>query len=352
LATGKCEKTVTVKDFGPSFDSVDYSQRKQEIIVTSLGCIVIHLFNAETGEYKGKFSNVDHEYLKSIAICYNQAGTQFLDLTYKLVGKTTYTDNGTGRYVNGWKQLDEELGERWHPGGEDYYYRGTHHCTTAAAHSPDGQYIAVAHSEKNPSTANPLQAFIKIFENKTDKCIQTLFGRTGTIISIAFSPDNHYIATASEDKTVKIWDIETGTCIQTLSGHTGAVQYVIYSPDGAHLSTFSQDGIRIWKDANITVREIRPMLLAYISPKSPAQAFASQPPLMRYFAQFLTPSSVKPALPFPTQIPAVENPQPLVDKVMAALSETNKETLLNLAAEVKDYPDLAATVTELIQRVL
>jgi len=307
FATGECEKTVTFKatfGFAFAFSCVDYSQSKQKIIVKQHGRCAVELFDAETGTDEGKF---DGDYEESYFFCYNQDGTQFLDFALEAMGKTD-ASKGTDIYHTSWELLDQELGES-RPGPKDPEIRPNmpaNHYVSAATYSPDGQYIAVARGKRSRDIFGPLSAFIKIFDNEANKCIQILVGHTDTILSVAFSPDNQHIATASEDKTVKIWDIATGKCIRTLSGHAEAVQYVIYSPDGAHLSSFSQDGIRIWEDAN------------------------------------------KPALP----LPAVENPQPLVDKVMAALSETNKETLLNLAAEVQDYPDLAARVTELIQRVL
>ena len=68
------------------------------------------------------------------------------------------------------------------------------------------------------------------------------------ILSIAFSPDNKILASASLDKTVRLWDIKTQTSIgQPLLGHEGWVMSVAFSPDGKILASASWDKtIRLW----------------------------------------------------------------------------------------------------------
>ena len=36
----------------------------------------------------------------------------------------------------------------------------------------------------------------------------------------------------SDDETVRLWDAATGAALQTLEGHTGSVTSVAFSPDG------------------------------------------------------------------------------------------------------------------------
>jgi WD40 repeat protein len=73
----------------------------------------------------------------------------------------------------------------------------------------------------------------------------TLTGHTGTLWSVAFSPDGHTLATASTDNTVILWDLTDRNrpqrLGQPLTGHTDTVDSVAFSPDGHTLATASTD---------------------------------------------------------------------------------------------------------------
>ena len=75
-------------------------------------------------------------------------------------------------------------------------------------------------------------------------------GHTGSVNSVAYSPDSQRIVTGSGDYTAKVWDSKTGTELLTLKGHTGPVMSVAYSPDSQRLVTGSDDKTaKVW-DAN------------------------------------------------------------------------------------------------------
>jgi WD40 repeat protein len=72
-------------------------------------------------------------------------------------------------------------------------------------------------------------------------------GHTGDIDAVAFSPDGHWLATGSADKTIRIWDLPTGRSLHILMGHTDAVWSLAFSRDGKRLASTSQDGsVRVW----------------------------------------------------------------------------------------------------------
>jgi WD40 repeat protein len=74
-----------------------------------------------------------------------------------------------------------------------------------------------------------------------------LVGHNQPVHSVAFSPDDSVVASASADGTVKVWKVATGECILTYSEHTRDVYGVAVSPDGGEVASASYDGtFRIW----------------------------------------------------------------------------------------------------------
>ncbi len=67
------------------------------------------------------------------------------------------------------------------------------------------------------------------------------------VTTVAFSPDDRLVATASSDMTAGLWDSRSGRQLRRLVGHTDFVQSVAFSPDGRFLVTGSADGTaRLW----------------------------------------------------------------------------------------------------------
>ena len=87
----------------------------------------------------------------------------------------------------------------------------------------------------------------KLWEIATGKFVRTYHGHAKGIDSVAFSPDDKSLATASSDKTVRLWEVATGKEIFVFAAHESWVVSVDFSPDGKFLVTGSQDNIaRVW----------------------------------------------------------------------------------------------------------
>ena len=70
------------------------------------------------------------------------------------------------------------------------------------------------------------------------------------IRSVAFSPDGHYVATASADRDVMVWDVVTALPVGNPMRHDSAVNSVAFSSDGSRIVTASDDNTaRVWETA-------------------------------------------------------------------------------------------------------
>jgi tetratricopeptide (TPR) repeat protein len=75
--------------------------------------------------------------------------------------------------------------------------------------------------------------------------------QTGTIRSLAFSPDSKRIAAASEDGTVCVFDTASGALVHTLNTGKGAATSCCFDPAGARLFVGRQDwAIRVYDSAS------------------------------------------------------------------------------------------------------
>jgi sugar lactone lactonase YvrE len=82
-------------------------------------------------------------------------------------------------------------------------------------------------------------------ENASVACT---LGHSGSVNSVAISPDGQILVSGSDDKTITIWDLSTGQELRTLTGHSESVNSVAISPDGQTLLSGSRDNtIKIWR---------------------------------------------------------------------------------------------------------
>ena len=76
---------------------------------------------------------------------------------------------------------------------------------------------------------------------------RALYGHTGWVNCVAYSPDGRYLSTGSDDGTAILWVAATGAKLATLRGHTDAVDPVQFCLGGRYLVTGSLDGTaRLW----------------------------------------------------------------------------------------------------------
>ena len=107
------------------------------------------------------------------------------------------------------------------------------------AFSPDGHWLASASWDGRVRLWN--------LDNPHEK-IQPLKAHSGAAWAVAFSPDGRTLATGGNDATIKLWNLASLQQTATLRGHTGPVDGLAFSRDGTLLASSSGDGTaRLWR---------------------------------------------------------------------------------------------------------
>jgi len=87
------------------------------------------------------------------------------------------------------------------------------------------------------------QGSVQLWDSATGKALARLARHTAAITSLAFSPDNTQLASASWDRSARLWDIRTGQELFALPEQGQVVTRVAFSPEGAQLAVGSRDGL-------------------------------------------------------------------------------------------------------------
>lgn len=72
-------------------------------------------------------------------------------------------------------------------------------------------------------------------------------GHSGSVQSVAISPDGKFVLSGGDDRTMRLWSVETGEEVRRFDGHEGWVSAVAFSPGGSGAASGNYDRIvRLW----------------------------------------------------------------------------------------------------------
>ena len=109
----------------------------------------------------------------------------------------------------------------------------------SVALSPDQKYLAIGDTDGKVHLGKII--------NDRPIFVCTYEGHTHWVRTVTFSPDSKTIASGSEDQTVRLWDVETGQCLMVVDDHISRIGSVNFSPEGKLIASGSDDQtVRVW----------------------------------------------------------------------------------------------------------
>ncbi|MDE0315685.1 MAG: hypothetical protein OXM61_12340 [Candidatus Poribacteria bacterium] len=103
--------------------------------------------------------------------------------------------------------------------------------------SPGGNFVA-----------SSVNGIIHIWDVNTGKQKKKLKGYRRAISTVAFSPDNRTLVSASYDDTLRFWDVDTGKVKKIVAGYGALFRDVSLSPDAQTLMSlcYGSSTVRLW----------------------------------------------------------------------------------------------------------
>lgn len=135
----------------------------------------------------------------------------------------------------------------------------------SVAFSPDSQYFASAGADNNIK-------LWKFIESKF-KQISSLSSHTQIVRAVVFSPDGKILASGSNDKTIKLWNYKNGNEIRTLQQHSKAVTSLAFDDSGRLMVSGSDDTLIMVKSLDED-REIQAIPIEFHSSYVQSVAFS------------------------------------------------------------------------------
>jgi WD40 repeat protein len=136
-------------------------------------------------------------------------------------------------------------------------------------------HAAVQHAALSPGglgVATTKGKLARLWDASTGMLLHTLRGHTTSLVTDAeYSPNGLELVTVSDDHKGRVWSVRTGRLLKVLIGHFFAIQTGSFSPDGHWIVTASQFTAGLWnaRTGNLVFylgRDTAPLTGASFSP--------------------------------------------------------------------------------------
>jgi WD40 repeat protein len=171
-------------------------------------------------------------------------GPGFNAVAFSPDGRTILTSSGRNEGLSLW---DVATGKKVRS------FVGPSGGTVSIMYSPNGRFVlAGGCEERDPKDQYVcLKGSMRLLDATTGKLIR-IFGQSGWVRSVAFSPNGRFALSGGDDKTLKLWHVAKGKRLRTFGGLNGRAMSVAFSPDGRLAMSGSCDE---W-DANYPAAEV------------------------------------------------------------------------------------------------
>lgn len=165
----------------------------------------------------------------------NTSAASVVDLSWCPDGKLLATLTGDGA-VHFWQfgKRTQKLKE-WRSANPSFR-------PTVVRYSPNGRMLAVGGETTNGA--------VLLLQSQNMRFVRELLDLPMGIASLAFSPNNEFVAAAGKDHNVRLWKTTNPKPQHTLWGHSRKVTHVAFSADSKTLFTADDVETRMWNVAN------------------------------------------------------------------------------------------------------
>src|SRR5262249_13259317 len=118
-------------------------------------------------------------------------------------------------------------------------------CLTLRGHSDE--VTSVAFSPQDPAVVGSasIDGTVKLWNTRTALPPLNLRDPSGSVVSLAFSPDGHLLATVGQE--LRIWDTQSGNMRRLSAGERRGDVSVVFLPDGRRIASAGYDFVvRTW----------------------------------------------------------------------------------------------------------